>query len=347
MPKLSVGVIGAGSIGNVHLTGYAANKKSVDIKAICDITKSRLNEMGEKFNVPAESRYTDYKKMLASEELDAVSICTPNYLHFEIAMAAVKAGLNILLEKPMVLNLKEAKALKKALDARGNDVKFMVAFSHRFITPNIAAKKALDKGLIGDPFMIRVRYAHSGPFPGWAQSDWFYSPAKAGGGAMLDMGIHAIDICQYFIGEIASVQAEVKTLRKKIKVDDNAVMLLDFGPKKALGYIEVGWTTTAGFAGIEIYGDKGCIRLELGKPGVIVRGVTKPDGTIDMKEEEIPFPKGNWGHWPLQMDSFVNYLLDKKTVTAIPGYAEGISSLGVALAASESTKTGKRVKVKR
>src|SRR5690606_24156354 len=138
----------------------------------------------------------------------------------------------VLLEKPMVLTLKDAKALKKILDSRGDDVKFMVAFSHRFITPNIAAKKAIDKGVIGDPFMIRVRYAHSGPYPGWAQSDWFYSPAKAGGGAMLDMGIHAIDICQYFVGEIANVQAEVKTLRKNIKVDDNAVMLLDFGAKK-------------------------------------------------------------------------------------------------------------------
>jgi len=345
MPKLSVGVVGAGSIGNVHLTGYAADKKNVQITAICDINQKRLDEMGEKFGVAPVKRYRDYKKMLANEQLDTVSVCLPNYLHFSVARDVIKAGCNTLLEKPMVLTMQEAKELKQIL--KKNPVKFMVAFSHRFFLANAAAKKAIAKGVIGKPYMIRVRYAHTGPYPGWAQGDWFYKKKEAGGGAMLDMGIHAIDMCQNLIGPVETVQAEIRTLRKNIQVDDNAVMVLDFGKKAAcLGYIEVGWTSPSGFAGIEVCGDKGSIRLELGQEGIINRGTMKPDGTLIVNSEKITQFNG-FNHWPLQMEQWIKYCLGKKTVTEIPGYEEGLSSLAVALAATESSKTGKRVKVKR
>jgi predicted dehydrogenase len=345
MPKINVGVIGTGSIGNVHLTGYSDDPRNVNIQAICDINPTRLAEMGEKFKVSAEHRYRDYNKMLATEELDAVSVCTPNKFHFEMGKAVLESDRALLLEKPMVLTMPQARDLKKVLAAHPQ--KFMVAFSHRFIPVNIQAKKLLDKGAIGKPFMIRVRYAHTGPFPGWAQGNWFYKKNQAGGGALLDMGIHAIDICHYLVGPIASVQAEVKTLRKDIEVDDNAVMLLDFGPAaKCLGYIEVGWTSPAGFAGIEIYGDKGCITLELGKDGKVVRGVHRPDGSTEAREEVLSKGDGK-SHWPKQMESFIRYCLGKSTVTGIPGIDEGMSSLAVALAAGESSKTGKRVKIKR
>ena len=345
MPKLSIGVVGTGSIGNVHLTGYAADPKNVQITAICDINQRRLDEMGEKFGVPADKRYRDYKKMLASENFDAISVCLPNYLHLPVALEAINRDISVLLEKPMVLSQAEARKLRAALKA--HPVKFMVAFSHRFIKNNIAAKKLLNKSAIGKPYMIRVRYAHTGPYPGWAQTDWFYKPKQAGGGAMLDMGIHAIDICQYLLGPIESVRAEVKTLRKKIQVDDNAVMLLDFGREAAcLGYIEVGWTSPAGFTGIEIMGDKGSMKLELGQDGVITRGTNRPYGTMEIKNESIPSLDGK-DHWPLQMESFIRHCMGKKTVTEVPGFVEGECSLAVALAAAESSRTGRKIKVRR
>ena len=344
MAKLRVGVIGTGSIGNVHLTGYAADPKNVTIQAIADHTGRRLGELGESYGVTSEHQYTDWKKMLATEQLDAVSICLPNAFHFDAAAEAIKRGVNTLIEKPMVLTLEHARKLK-ALHAK-NPVKVMVAFSHRFIAPNIAAKKAIDKGVIGKPFMVRMRFAHSGPYPGWAQGDWFYKKQLAGGGAVLDMGIHAIDMCQHLIGPIKSVMAEVRTLRKPVPVDDNAVMVFDFGnDAKALGYVEVGWTSGPGFGGIEVYGDKGTIICELGKPGRLIRGVNKPDGTLEITSEDLKETETK-SHWPLQMESWIKHLLDKKTAAAIPGIKEGTSSLAVALAAIESTKTGKRIKIK-
>src|SRR5687767_2321838 len=113
MPKLAVGIIGAGSIGNVHLAGYAAEPKTVQIQALCDNRQERLDEMGEKYKVPKEHRYRDYKKMLAKEQLNAVSVCLPNALHFDAAAESIRHGCHTLIEKPMVLTMEQARALKK------------------------------------------------------------------------------------------------------------------------------------------------------------------------------------------------------------------------------------------
>ena len=343
MPKLAAGVIGAGAIGNEHLAGYASSNLC-EIKAICDVNPKRLAEMGEKYCVPVERRFKDFADMLDSVKLDLVSVCTPNVYHYPAAAATIGRGIPTLIEKPMVTTLEDARRLK-ALTVR-KKAKVMVAFSHRFFQANIAAKKLIDKGGIGRPFMIRVRYAHRGPYPGWAQSDWFYKRKLAAGGALLDMGIHAIDICQYLIGPIKSVSANLRTLRKKIEVDDNAVVMLDFGPQAGcLGYIECGWTSPPGFSGIEIYGDKGTLILDLVNGPKYIHGVTRPDGTVETVVEPLKMAEG-LTHWPLQMDSWVKYVAGKKTVTGIPGIAEGIASLTVALAADESSRTGKRIVLK-
>lgn len=344
MPKLAAGVIGAGSIGNVHLTGYAAAPQLVKIQAICDINPKRLNEMGEKFKVPAENRYRDYKEMLKKEKLDICSICVPNVYHYPCAAEAIKAGCNTLMEKPMVLTNDQAKDIKKL--AVRKKVKTMVAFSHRFHSSNIAAKKAIDKGVLGKPYMIRVRYAHGGPYPGWAQGDWFYSKKLAGGGALLDMGIHAIDICQYFVGPIKTVSANMGALRKKIEVDDNAVLMLDFGDKaKCFGYIECGWTSNTGFNGIEIYGDKASMVIDLFEGTTIRRGVTRPDGSSEIVTEELKQAHDK-SHWEFQMQQWINYVAGKKTAAPIPGIDEGASSLAVGLGAIESSRNGKRFVLK-
>ena len=341
MAKLRVGVIGTGSIGDVHLAGYSAQSKLVGIQALCDPTADRLAEMGEKYGVPKEHRYSNHKAMLDNEQLDAVSVCVPNAYHFPIAMETIGRGIPTLLEKPMVLTNQQAADLRKLVARK--KVKLMIAFSHRFSAINIEAKKILARGGIGKPFMIRVRFAHGGPYPGWAQGDWFYSKKIAGGGALLDMGIHAIDICHYLIGPIKSVQAQMATLRKKIQVDDNALLLLDFGPAKCLGYIEVGWTSGPGFTGSEIYGDNGALILDYVNGPKHVHGVTRPDGTVETAMDDID-TAGTPPNWIYQMEMWVNYVAGRKMKVQLPGIAEGASSLAVALAAMESSRSGKRVK---
>ncbi|MCX7625148.1 MAG: Gfo/Idh/MocA family oxidoreductase [Candidatus Sumerlaeaceae bacterium] len=343
MVRLKAGVIGTGSIGDVHLAGYASAKKESEVWAICDTNPARLAEMGEKYGVPPQRRYRDYRRMLEKEPLDVVSVCTPNVYHFEQANAALERGIATLVEKPMVLRIDQAQKL--IATARRTQAKAMVAFSHRFVRMNIAAKKLIERGELGKPFMVRVRYAHGGPYPGWAQSDWFYKKRLAGGGALLDMGIHAIDICHYLIGPIAAVSAEVKTLRKPIEVDDNAVLTLDFGSQKCLGMIECGWTSPPGFAGIEIYGDEGSLTLDLVKGPTWLSGKTCPDGTTRYKQRKLAVPSGP-SHWPFQMQQWIRYVLGKETIVELPGLEDGRNSLVVALAALESARKGKRERIR-
>ncbi len=344
MAKLKVAVVGVGSIGDVHLAGYAAASRDVMIQAICDTNAARLKAMGEKYGVDEQHRYRDFSEMISHEPLDVLSVCTPNTYHYEQAREALRRGIATLVEKPVTLRVEEARQLVHI--ASKNNVPAMVAFSHRFVRMNMVAKKLIEKGDLGTPFMIRVRYAHGGPYPGWAQSDWFYKRQLAGGGALLDMGIHAIDICHYFIGPISRVSAQVGTLRKPIEVDDNAVLAVDFGSLKCMGSVECGWTSPAGFVGVEIYGDEGALVLDLINGPRWIRGKIHPDGKVESRPCALKVPEGP-SHWPLQLEQWIRYLRGKSTLQPLPTLVDGLRALEVALAAMRSAREGKIVRIQR
>ena len=334
-----VGVIGVGAIGQaLHLPGYkkAAN---CEVVAVADPEKKCI-EMCRKAELPIGAVYADYKEMLKNEKLDVVSVSLPNAFHKDAAIAAARAGCTILLEKPITLTMAEAAAVQKAVDANG--VRIMTGFSHRFNPLNIASKKAVDEGKIGRPQMIRIRFVHGGPQPGWAKTEWFYKPEIAGGGATLDMGIHAFDLAAWYVGPVTAVQASVRTLVKKIPLDDSVACLLDFG-RKCNGFIEAAWTAQSGFVGVEIIGDKGSIVADYRtNKATMIAGVSRPDGTMDMKETvlcENP-PIGAWG---AEMEYFTANLGSKKPF--VPGLDAGIASLKVGLACYRSSKTGRRVEI--
>lgn len=338
--KMRIGVIGAGAIAQAcHIPGYAA-AKNCELVGVADPVKrcrDQVRDNGWEF----EHEYSDYQKMLRECDLDAVSICTPNALHKEMALAAAKAGCDILLEKPVALTVADANAIKRAVAKY--KVRLMAGFTHRFNALNEAARKALKAKKIGKPYMFRVRFAHTGPWPGWARTDWFYKPELAGGGAMLDMAIHAFDLLHWYHKPIRSVQAEVRTLRKKIKVDDNAVAVLDFGDN-FLGYVEVGWTSPSGFVGVEIMGDKGSITVNYAtNKTTMTSGSATPDGKMSLETTELCDASKHTPAWLAEMAYFTK-LLGTRKKSAV-GIDDGIASLKVALAAYKSSDTGKRVKV--
>jgi len=339
MRKFKIGVVGAGAIAQaMHIPGYVAAKNCV-LTAVADPEKRCLAEVAAK-GWKFEHVYSDYRKMLreVGPELDAVSVCTPNYLHKEIAVACLNAGCDLLLEKPVAITEADAKAIKAA--AVRNRRRIMVSFTHRFNELNGAARAALKAGKIGKPYMARVRFAHTGPFPGWAKTDWFYNPRKAGGGAMLDMAIHAFDLLHFYLGPAAAVQGKAATLRKKIAVDDNAVALLEFGPK-CLAYVEVGWTSPAGFLGVELMGDNGAIFVDYGSSKTtMIHGVQKPSGEI--RQQTTVLAQG-YKESPndAEMRHFTTQLAKRGPFCV--GIDDGIAALGVALGAYKSSKTGRRV----
>lgn len=339
MRKFRIGVIGGGAIAQAcHIPGYMASKNCI-LAAVADPEKRSLKMLRDNKQI-FEHEYSDYKEMLKNEKLDMVSICVPNKFHAECAIAAMKSGADILLEKPITLSMAEANAVKQTAEKTGRRV--MVGFSHRFNDLNIIAKKALKAGKIGNPYMIRARFAHSGPMPGWAKTDWFYNPEIAGGGALLDMAVHAFDLLQWYIGPITGISAKAATLRKKIKVDDNVVALMDFDGK-CMGYVECGWTSPAGFNGVEIMGDNGVLCCDYAEGQVnMTQGKTKPDGSSEMKTSVLG--KAKHSAWGQEMQYAVKTLASGKPFS--PGLDDGISTLKVVLAAYQSSDTGKYVKIK-
>ena len=338
MAKLRAAVIGAGAIAqHCHLPGYQRHP-DVELVAIAEIDANRAAEAAQKFG--AGRTYCDYRQMLEKEQLDMVSICVPNYLHHETAIAAAKRGIHLLLEKPVATTLAQAREIREAVRAGGGQC--MVGFTHRFFDGNVEARRLIQQGKIGRPFMIRVRFAHRGPQPGWAMSDWFYRRAKSGGGAMLDMGIHAMDISRFLVGAVESVFGLVGTLRKDIEVDDNAVVGLKFADGRAFGYLEVGWTSCPGFTGIEVYGDEGTILIDYGRGVELIAGSVAPDGTSQMTREMLAIKPTGGGHIR-EMETFIDCIRDGQPTPIT--IEDGVAATAIAEAISQSAETGQQTKV--
>ncbi len=336
-PQYTVAVIGCGAIANaLHLPGYVRRADVARLIGV-DPVEDRRNEVAAKY--PGIVTYADVRELFAHEQPDFVSVCTPNIYHAEHAIMALQAGAHLLLEKPMTMSLSEAASVKAAATKAGKSV--MIGFSHRLIRSNQKIKQILADGLIGDPFMIRVRFAHGGPFPGWARSDWFYQPTLAGGGALFDMGIHAIDLCQWLIGPITSVTAQLGTLRKEIALDDNAIIALRIG-ERALGSIEVSWTSGPGFNGLEIYADNGTIINNYSDPLRICTGKSSPDwkAAAEFSWETIEHD-GQPESWEIEIDYFMDTILCGEQFPM--GIDAGISALAVALAAMESANNKQHI----
>src|SRR5262245_42167795 len=170
--------------------------------------------------------YVDFDEMLHRERPDAVAVFTPNYLHCEFTLKALAAGAHVLCEKPMAMSVAEAGRMVAAA-AAANRV-LMVTMQRRYGGIESAIKRALEAGAIGRPYFIRARLSHGGPHSWAPDAKWFTTPAQAGGGATLDLGVHIADLAIWYLGEVESVQGQVATLGKSIDLDDSGAMLLKF-----------------------------------------------------------------------------------------------------------------------
>ena len=142
MTKLRVAVIGCGSIARYRHLGEFNNHSAVEIVAVCDIVEERAQEMAQQYGAKA---YTDYEKLLEIENIDAVSVCLPNYLHAPVSIAALQAGCHVLCEKPMATSREEAEAMIEA--AKNNNKKLMIAHNQRFVPSHAKARELIAKAV--------------------------------------------------------------------------------------------------------------------------------------------------------------------------------------------------------
>ncbi|MFA5134740.1 MAG: Gfo/Idh/MocA family oxidoreductase [Patescibacteria group bacterium] len=220
--KIRFAVIGCSRISSQHFGSMLLYKEAVDIVALCDIVKDRAEEFGKKYNAEP---YTDYKKMLNRDDIDVVSICTPNGLHAEMAIATAEAGKNALVEKPIALNIAEADTMIKAFEK--NKKKLFVVKQVRYNPAVIIAKTTIDDGKLGKLYSGSLTVRWTRPQAYFDEVNW-RGTKKLDGGALLNQGDHYVDVLQWLFGPVRSVFAKTDTVAHTIETEDEAFALLQF-----------------------------------------------------------------------------------------------------------------------
>ncbi|MEM2738633.1 MAG: Gfo/Idh/MocA family oxidoreductase [Candidatus Bathyarchaeia archaeon] len=253
MKKIGLGLIGLGFIGKVHLRN-CLKLKSARVVAVADVSKRAL-EYARNFGV--KQLYTDYHELLKLKDVDAVIISLPTHLHAECAISAMEAGKHVFLEKPLARDLKEGEKIISAMNK--NCVKLMVGYPLRFVPEFINLKKEIESGFLGDVQIAQAVNIGAGPFFHRAESavpspvpEWWLDKDLTGGGALMDLGSHMINLTRWYFGEIKEIKAHLGH-RFNLDVEDYALCIADFnsGVKTV---INVGWFSQKAVVGIELFG---------------------------------------------------------------------------------------------
>lgn len=235
MSKLRVGVVGLGNIcRSEHIPPLMANK-NVEIVAICDILPTKIEEMTKRVG-SSVTTYLDYKQMVDKEKLDLVHICTPNYLHSQIAVYCLNKGINVFCEKPDAISVSEAVKMQEAEIAGG--AKLMVMRNNRHLTSSQELKKRILSGEFGEMYTGRCGWIRRRGIPG--KGGWFTTKEQSGGGPLIDLGVHMIDLAIYLMGNPRPISVSGSTYQKfanNYEASDSKHAT--FGEAKADGIIDV------------------------------------------------------------------------------------------------------------
>ena len=198
MADIRVGLIGIGGMGGCHYGNYRS-VKGAKLVAVADV---RVDMAKEKTKGTDVKVYADYKEMLANEELDMVDICTPSFLHADMAIACLEAGYHVLCEKPMTLNADEAQRVLEA--TKKTDKNFMAAHVVRFMAPYVYLRGIIESGELGK--LLRLDMKRISSIPTWSWEDWMRDESRSGG-VITDLSIHDIDYVQSILGMPDSICA--------------------------------------------------------------------------------------------------------------------------------------------
>ena len=191
MKKLKIGIVGNGGISGAHIDAYK-NNPNVEIYALCDINEAALNNRASQTGVTR--LYRDVREMVKLPELDAVSVCVWNSAHRECTLAALNAGKHVLCEKPMALNAAEAREMMECSEK--NHRLLQIGFVRRFEPNVLVVKDLIDQGFFGDVYYVKSSFLRRWGFPG----GWFGDKSRSGGGPLIDLGVHNIDLSRYLLG---------------------------------------------------------------------------------------------------------------------------------------------------
>lgn len=271
--KLRAGVIGTG-MGRYHMEGYATHPKS-ELVAVCDLNAEEARQFAVKHG--AQHVFQDYRELLAMDGLDLVSVATPNYLHAEMTIAALQAGKDVLCEKPMAIKVEDAEAMVQAADRAKRRLGINVVL--RFYALHQGLHELVASGRLGEIYYAKSHWIRRKGMPvadfpqtgEMGRGDWFVQQDKSGGGALIDIGVHMLDLVWWLMGSpkpaqvLAGVYSELLPARLakvgvKGDVDDLATALIRFETGQTL-QLEVSWDAfQEPYFGYHLFGTAGGAR---------------------------------------------------------------------------------------
>lgn len=337
MKKLRVGIVGLGRLGKVHARNIAFKLPNAELTAACSIVSAELEYAKTELGVT--DVYTDYREMLAKADIDAVVIVTTSSEHCWQIEAALDAGKHVFSEKPLGVDVAQCKQAEAAVE-RHPDRTFMLGFMRRYDKSYAYAKEKIDQGAIGTPYLVKA----TGIDPE-ALVEGAIRFAKTSGGIFLDMAIHDIDLCRWFLGsEATEVYALGTTFKhpefKEAGDDETAIAMYKFA-NGAMAMVHVGRTAPYGYhVETEIVGTEGTIRISA-VPEKNLATVYGPNGVCT--ECVGSFPERFDEAYLIEMEEFVDCALNGKQ----PGVSvyDGTKSTAIGYATTEAWKTGKIVKI--
>lgn len=335
--KTKVGIIGLGWPGREHLKGYLKSQRA-EVVAVCDANTELAQSIADEHGIAGV--YADHKQMLRHSDVEAVSVCLPNFLHAPISLDALRAGRHVICEKPPALDAKQAKRMADAADKAGRTL--MYALCQRFSGPAKLVKSYIDAGELGDIYFARAVYHRRRGIPLGTQS-WFTDKKRSGGGALIDIGVHALDCVWWLMGNPKPVSISGNAYHKfghvvpkgtHFDVDDSAFGLIRFDNDATL-ILECSWALNlSGGSATQIAGTKGGVEMSP------VKILTERDGVqVDMTPQ-VPEADAFAG----QTDHFVECLQTGRT--PIIGAEQGVQLMQMLEGIYKSAQTGREVRIR-
>ncbi len=331
------GIIGCGVIAKWHSDSIAAIENAKLI-GVFDNFKESAQRFSEANNCKA---FNTLEEMLASEEIDVICICTPSGTHAPLAIQAANAKKNVVVEKPVAITEKQLSELVSAVEENG--VKLAVISQLRFSETVQIVKKAIDEGRLGKLLVCDVfmKYYRSPEY--YANSGWRGTWAMDGGGALMNQGIHGIDILTYLAGPVKAISGFCKTLDREIEVEDAACLSVEY-QNGAIGLIQGTTCVTPGYPRrTEICGTKGTVVIE--EDSIVKWDIEGENGSRYISETSV-----NTSSDPTAFDlqnhrKQIENLLDsiENDTTPLVDIYEGKKTVEIILGAYEASKTGKKV----
>ncbi len=305
MKKLNVAIIGCGNVSKVHFAATVQSDKAV-LRAACDVKPDRAEAAGKKYSVP---HFVDYRDVLELD-LDAIHICTPHHTHAEIARAALKKGIHVLTEKPMAISLADADDMIAC--AKTNNRYLGVIFQNRYNPSSQAMKEVVESGELGTLKGARAYVTWYRPDDYYSKSDWKGTWDKEGGGVLIDQAIHTLDLLQWVVGGIDSIEASINNrTHQLIDVEDVAEATVYFKNGTIGNIYATNYYTYDADVMLEIHGEKGRARVEKDDATIEVEG--KDIRVVKQIQEAEAQGKSYWGvSHKTQIEAFYDAVLTGK-----------------------------------